>query len=252
MEREIEIKKLKQNMRNYLYNIYAHQDCCETETYNAVQDYYKLIMLTNGINYEEYSMTLHLVSSLSDEIYALMDQEEHDETRFNVYLRKDNFRVHNSAETSIAFFNLIDAGHEFHHIVQYIQEPDIVNDYDDRYSEIESSMLMIANQCKGEPKQFKHIDKIFDRYELEIMLISTMEKQADLKSYRFLINLLNEIVQNDEDINFANFLYNCKFYITDDFKQRKRLLYESHKAHGITAEMLKKRFGIDESLIKLP
>ena len=65
-------------------------------------------------------------------------------------------------------------------------------------------------------------------------------------------NLLDEIIENDEDINFANFLYNCKFYITDDFKQRKRLLYESHKAHGIIAEMLKKRFGIDESLIKLP
>lgn len=252
MNKIFELKKAEQSVRNYFYNLYLHHDCCANETLNALTDYLIYILLKNDLDPADFTIRIHPVKEIEDGTVALLNYDEKHSNTFDLYLLKEKFRVHNFEEISNAFFAFVDAGHEFQHIVQYAISRDLVSDYDNSIMNLDSNMLDVLNLDTKQPKRYKHVENLFNRYETEIGKVSTIEKEADILSYEYLLELILNIINKEKDYVFADFMFQCYENLITDFKRRKRMIYDYIQQHEKTLKILKKRFKSSESLMPMP
>lgn len=253
-------------MNDYFKTIYNHNSISADETNNFLLLYLEYIMRINSLTSANFDIDIHLVKKLQ---YAKTEAYLHyleRRNKFDVYFMRDDLKLnrHNNLIYSLAFrkqfnlnynlendlalhyfiYKLTISGHEFQHIVQIILNKSLYDSYKDQNRIILEYMDSAATK-----ENFNVLAKSSESAIENIDFTHPMEIEANMLSFVYMDRLLNEIIANETDENYKNFLNTFVKLVKQD-REDKILEYEEQH---FTRRNLSAYVGLDYDLdVEIP
>ncbi len=217
-------KKILELSLHYFSNIANNLEISTEETKEFLLVYLEYILRINGIESNNYEITINLVKKLNlfNANAYLHYFKKH--KKFDVYLSKDNLllgyfddqiyskglgkpnkpwnRDHNSKETLHFFINnLTIAGHEFHHIVQLIKKEELDAEYARRFQTAPIKSVFTVNEDGVSVLASKTNDSLD-----ELSSIHPMEIEANMLSFEYMHKLIDSLIKECKSENTSALL----------------------------------------------
>jgi len=239
-------QQLIKELNNYFYTIYKDYEVSPTETYNALLALLEYQFALNDLDPACYNITIHFCKQMDKRVSARMLPDSKYDDKYDIYLnptymkverpldlskhKKDlskpevdcrlipnkliNKNKRNSCINNILFFFTV-ASHEFQHIIQFETMPDLAAHSYQYLCTIDYSVKYFAHT------KDKKCLKLLNRYYDIFQVMSIMEKDADLNSYKIIVGLLETLINNTTDKNYIEFLSNCQDIVAYFLQDRK-------------------------------
>ena len=211
----------------FFVNFNEHEEYCKDEATNLLNLYYEYFMRKENIDTIKINTTLHFSKLSKDDGYAyLLWDVKHN---YEVYLDKK----HASGRKTDAFlyeklvYLIIDAGHEFQHIVQHETKSRKYNkDFDKNVRRTEYNYRSNVNSINK-----KHLRHALNKHLENLNIIHCSEIDADEISTKISLMLVEDIINNSGnlDTNFIDFMNAIKVLIIEEHFARKNGYKECEK-----------------------
>lgn len=176
-------------INKFFYNVYNNNEFCQTEAINLLHLYLEYFMRKHKMNTSSFKTLIHAVKVDEEKEYAyLLTGTKHN---YDVYLDKNLLHDYNEDPyiyDKIVYF-LMDAGHEFYHIVQNEQN---VPSYQDIEEKTDLALEVYYENVNSQNK--KHLKNHLNKHLANLSLIHRTEIQADTMSTGTLLVLLDELI----------------------------------------------------------
>lgn len=211
----------------FFKNFNKYQAYCRDEAINLINLYYEYFMRKCKINSSAINTTIHLSKIANDDGYAyLLWDVKHN---YEVYLDKklasgkptDPFLYENLV------YLIIDAGHEFQHIVQHESNShEAIIDFD---MKVEDTKQAYFNKVNSRNK--KHLKHTLNKHLENLGIIHSSEIEADEMSTKISLMLVDDIIKNsnNSDDYFIDFMNAIKVLIIEEHVGRKNGYKECEK-----------------------
>lgn len=237
----------------YIFNLYKNKEVCIDETINFLHVYRDYILKLNNLLPNNLTVDIFLVKKFEDNSLAFMEQDYKDPTRFSIYLQKDCLKAKNINDLDKIFLTLIDFGHEMQHIIQFIKTPKAMNKFfnaEMNYEQLYANSLVSKTLSR---KTSIKLTKTLNRCNSALHLTAHTEKEADYESYSYVLELLDQILQNhNNDIDFINFMLEYIDKINFDKSDRKKQYKYFFEDYRKCAKVLQKKYGIKKEKLIIP
>lgn len=238
-------------IREFFNTVTYDKSASQTEIYNFYKSLLSIVLQSNNIEENKYSISLHLIKKMTrDDEDAYMCQEEKDLSKFHIYLPKKSFKLKgNSNEDMEEFLYLTYVFlHECAHVVQYIKYQELMDDYDTTRNKADK----LINSYIDSNNSLSDIKMVYRAYLKHVSaknLISCVEKDANFQAYHMFKNILLCLIKTEHDINLKILYEDILIYIRkirkDDFRD-----YRAERIANIQALQTLEKYGIHaENLI---
>lgn len=204
--------KLISLMRHYFQTINEYDSVSRDETINFLYYYNEYILRLNNIDTQNYNIVIHHDYSSEQNISAFMYKTK---DVFHVHIQKKLLQEIIDKKRGALIELLIDAGHEFQHIVQYLQYNDDIADYETQKDDIASAIDAIPKV-----KKLKKLRHSLCQHNDSLNYLHPIELDADKKSYNYVLNLLNTLIVGEQNVDFIYDLLIYKKMVKMDRKSR--------------------------------
>ncbi len=258
-------QKLLDSMNEYFKIIYKNNSISADETNNFLLMYLEYIMRINSLSSENYDIDIRLVKKLQYEKTEAYLHYLEQHNKFEVYFLRDDMKInrHNNLLYTAAFkkrfrsygltndlalhyfiYKLTISGHEFQHIVQIILNKALYDNYKDQ-----NRMILDYVQRNATEENFDVLAKSSESAIENIDFTHPMEIEANMLSFIYMDKLLNDIVANETDEDYKDFLLNFKKLVKLDREDKISEYEEQH----LTRRNLSAYIGLDYDLdVKIP
>lgn len=236
-------------MLNYFSIIAQKREISLEETRLFLMLYLEFILRINGIDSSKFNTNINLAKKLVVEDVEAYLQYVEKQCQFDVYFLRDNLKLacHNNYVYSNApkskrmvakmirnqnaqsYFNheLTNSGHLFQHIVQLITNKGLYFDYLKEKQEKQSFLEALSCEHKSLSCERKSLIKAANKRLEDVDLLHPIEIEATMLSYRYMLELLNRLMERTKNLELKKFLFEMKCTVEDD-KENKYLEYLAH------------------------
>lgn len=226
----ITYKLSQQDLLKEIYHIYENmfrnKSLVVEETLNLVRFYLEYIFRLNRLKTNDYIINIHAVKIDDDEQYlAYMHMGDRD-NEFDVYLNRNRMKCNKALDILLINQVMYSAGHEFEHVIQFINNDNGLEDYLDRYHEIGSLIQKCYKKIKTKKLNGKeaHLQN-----DLDILHIT--EVNADNLSYIYYRNLLNDLIAICNDEFLLNYFEMIRLNLDGIYKDRKAICKKAKNSY---------------------
>lgn len=256
------MKNSFETLKDYLFNFHTYGDMSQTELHNFCLAFMDFVFRINGLNVNDYDITLRFnrnsanpsspeanydckcgkwrydVALNKTPFYTDMNQitfgaKTH--SKFSRYSKEKSRQHKLNYQTSRidAILRVIaDAGHEFHHLIQFIKN--IEADY--KFQEAQESIRTLKDSDYSNvltSRQQRTFRKSLSTYSHCMDTLEESEVEADKSSDFYCRSMVSVAKSMTDDENFIEFLDNMYLDFVDIDKQRFAFLNSnSHSLHN--------------------
>ena len=223
-------------INEFFTNFNKYEEYCKDEAINLLKLYYEYFMRKCNIDTSKINTTIHLSKLDNDDGYAyLLWDIKHN---YEVYLDKKLAK----GEPTDAFlyeklvYLIIDAGHEFQHIVQHeTKSHNATIDYDMKVEDTRQAYLKHVNS-----QNKKHLKHTLNKHLENLGVIHSSEIEADEILTKISLMLVDDIIKvNKTDSSFNDFMNALKVLIIEEHNTRKNGYKECEKNEQYAKRYLK-------------
>lgn len=229
---KIDDNKLLSLMTLYFKTIHDYGSVSRDETINFLYYYNEYILRQNGIDLPNFKMIIHHDYTSDYNVSAFMYQIK---DVFHVHVQKRLLQDIIDKKKGAFIELLLDAGHEFQHIVQYLLDYKGISDYETQKYDIEIALEEIPKI-----KPHKKLRNSLNQHNDSLNYLHPIEIDADQKSYRYLLNLLDTIMSYELDEDFLKELSLYKKMTKIDKKYRTLELHKVKLTDDYSKRCIKK------------
>ena len=243
-------QEILQNCCHY-FDVMA-QDCeiSPDETREFLVLFLEYIFRYNKINSNNYDINIHLAKKLAQKQVEAYLHFQEKTNQFDVYFLRDDmmFGKYNNhlyckardkriiskmiADDDVLhyyIYKVTNSGHEFQHIVQLITNRGLYEDYVNQKREIYKNFEQSANKFN-----FKILAKTAQENLDDINFLHPMEIEANMLSYKYMLNLLRELLPVAESEKTKTLLHTMIINVLADREDK----YAEYKERDYSRERI--------------
>ena len=141
-------------------------------------------------------------------------------SKFKSYKRKTN----DDASKFFSFIYYI--LHEYGHVIQNIENPELFEQHDDFLEFLELAPIIISNHSENKEKRL--IIKALKKYLNAQEFMSCIEREANKKAYIYFVSIVENLIGLEQDEEFTNFLCSLRTFL----EKIKKDNYDIYKHYG--------------------
>lgn len=229
---KIDDNKLLSLMKQYFKTLHDYGSVSKDETINFLYYYNEYILRLNGIDLFDFKLVIHHDYSSECNVSAFMYQIK---DVFHVHIQKRLLQEIIDMKKGSFIELLVDAGHEFQHIVQYLLNYKSISDYEVQKYDIETVLEKIPKI-----KTHKKLRHSLNQHNDSLNYLHPIELDADRKSYKYLFTLLDTIMSCEQNEDFLKDLLSYKEMTKRDKKYRALELYKIKSTDDYSQRCIKK------------
>lgn len=243
-----------QNIRDFFYNLYYNDEMSSTETLNFFNECTNFVLKQNELDPKDYNIQIHFVKKWTKPLTsAYMTAEENNNTNFHINMKSSEIKykgrcyLDDKATEKLGDFieTIFSFLHELGHVVQYITMEDDILEYDHSILCLEKT---IESFSRSKNKEERLITSYLKKHLNSMEFISFYEKNANTQAFRYLKRMLDLIIINEQDEEFADFLSSIYGFI-NSFRQDLYIEYRKQRQFNNFAVAKLISSGIEEEFL---
>ncbi len=249
-------KEMFDLMLNYFSTIVKNLEISADETKMFLMLYLEYVLRLYRIDSSQINTNINLVKKLAYNNMEAYLQYFEKQNKFEFYFLRDDFKLafyNNKIYTNLPkskrliprlvqnenalhhfIYKLTISGHEFHHVVQLLTNRGAYADY---LKEREEAIRYFETSATKE--NFKLLAKETSKRLEDIDFKHPMEIEANVLSYKYMLWLLNELINRAKDDNLKKFLFDMKCNVEDDSEDK----YLEYMAHNCSRRTVNRSVG---------
>ena len=249
------------NIKNFFELMFTHGNATKEEVYNFLRECLEYVFSQNNLNIDDYDVTFHFVQSdigqnpdkklkkskkqgnaLFDGALAYMQADDIDDKKFDVYFPREcaSFKIATPPRrkgmecelTRLEYFEKFEPFfefvfivlHEFSHIIQYIQNPDMMEKTDKEYNKrvlVESTIM--ENMPNSRNKRI--MLHLLEQQTNASNYVSECEIDANEQATQYNCDMLYELMCANSAPYFVEFLMSNYQFVEHEHRGCKKNEY---------------------------